>query len=50
MKIVIEFDPLDRSIKISENEFTTFEAFGVLEAAKQLISFDWMAKTAEESQ
>lgn len=42
MKILIEYDPVDRTIKITENDFTTFEALGLLEAAKAMISKHWL--------
>lgn len=44
MRIVIEYDPLEKSVAIKENDFTTFEAFGMLEAAKAMISADWIEK------
>lgn len=44
MKIVIEYDPINRSVSISENDFTSFEAFGMLEAAKAMIANDWLEK------
>lgn len=42
MKIVIEYEPIERVIKISANDFLTFEAFGILEAAKQMITNHWL--------
>lgn len=42
MNIVLEYDPKERTVRIKENDFTTFEAFGVLEAAKQMISHGWL--------
>lgn len=41
-KIVIEYDPISRELRISDNDFTTFEALGLLEAAKQMISKGWL--------
>lgn len=38
MRLVIEYDTLDRKITIVENDFTTFEAFGILEATKLLVN------------
>ena len=42
-KITIEYDPINREISIIENEFTTFEALGILEAAKQMIANGWLS-------
>lgn len=40
--IKIEFNPITRTLEIVENDFTTFEAFGILEGAKQMISRGWL--------
>lgn len=40
--IVIKYNPITKTLEIKENEFTTFEAFGVLEAAKQMIANGWL--------
>ena len=40
--MVIEYDPINRSVEIVENDFTTFEAFGVLEAVKAMIANGWL--------
>lgn len=40
--IKVTFDPISRELRIAENDFTTFEAFGVLEAAKQMIANGWL--------
>lgn len=47
-KIVIEYDLLNRSVSITDNDFLTFEAFGVLEAAKNMIAANWLSKTEGE--
>lgn len=47
-KINIEYDVVAMTIKISENDFTNFEAFGILEAAKQMISHDWLKNVLDE--
>lgn len=47
-RIVIEYDALEKSLKISENDFTALEAFGVLEGAKTMISANWLGDTEEE--
>lgn len=41
-RIVIEYDLAERELRIVDNEFSTFESLGVLEAAKQIISADWL--------
>jgi hypothetical protein len=41
-KLTIVYDPICRTLEIAENDFTTFEALGVLEAAKQMIAHDWL--------
>ena len=40
--ITVVYDPITRTVSISDNDFTTFEAFGVLEAAKQMIAKGWL--------
>ena len=47
-RIVIEYDVMDNAISIPENDMSTFEAFGVIEAAKQMISDRWLNSTNEE--
>lgn len=41
-KITIVYDPVARTVTIENNDFTTFEAFGLLEAAKQMIAQRWL--------
>lgn len=41
-RIVIEYDPIKRDVYVTENDFSTFEAFGILEAVKQMISQRWL--------
>ncbi len=44
-RIVIEYDVIENSVGISENDMSTFEAFGVIEAAKQMIADRWLNTT-----
>jgi hypothetical protein len=44
-RIVIEYDIIDKSVKVAENDCTTFEAFGILEAAKMMIAGNWLSKS-----
>lgn len=44
LKIVIKYDAVEKTIQIEENDFTTFEACGILEAAKAMITNDWLEK------
>lgn len=46
-RIVIEFDIVNNAVGIAENDFTTFESFGVIEAAKQMIADAWLHGTDE---
>lgn len=41
-QLVIKYDVTTCTLKIEENDFTTFEALGILEAAKAMISDDWL--------
>lgn len=41
MTIKLEYDPVTRTLRIAENDFTTFEALGILEAAKSMIAEAW---------
>lgn len=41
-KLTIVYDPINGTLGIAENDFTTFEALGVLEAAKQMIAHNWL--------
>jgi hypothetical protein len=43
-KILIKYDIITRKLKIDENDFTTFEALGILEAAKAMISNNWLTE------
>lgn len=47
-RLVIEYDIVTNSISIPENEMSTFEAFGMLEAAKLMIADRWMEITEGE--
>lgn len=44
-RIVIEYDPIEDAVGIVENDFTTFESFGVIEAAKMMITDAWFERT-----
>jgi hypothetical protein len=41
-KILIVYNPVTRELEIKENDFTTFEALGILEASKAMIQNDWL--------
>lgn len=41
-KIVIIYNPITRDLEVRENDFTTFEALGVLEGVKAMIQNDWL--------
>jgi hypothetical protein len=41
-EIIIQYDHIDNTVRILENDFTTFESLGVLEAAKAMIQKDWL--------
>lgn len=47
-RLVIEYDVIENSVGIVENDLSTFEAFGVIEAAKQMIAERWLDKTEGE--
>lgn len=47
-RIVIEYDVIKNAVGIVENDMSTFEAFGVIEAAKQMIAAAWLDKTEGE--
>lgn len=47
-RIVIEYDVINNAVSIPENDMTTFEAFGMLEAAKQMITEKWLKNDGEE--
>lgn len=40
--ITIKYNPINRTLSIVENDFTTFEALGILEAAKAMIASNWI--------
>jgi hypothetical protein len=44
MKIIIEYDPVNKTLEIVENDFTTFEAMGILTAANSMIAENWHEK------
>jgi hypothetical protein len=41
-QIVIKYDVITRELKVEENDFTTFEALGILEAVKAMICENWL--------
>lgn len=41
-QIVIKYDIITKELKVEENDFTTFEALGILEAVKAMISNNWL--------
>lgn len=41
MRITVEYNPVDSSIAVCENDFTHIEAFGILTAAIQSIGRFW---------
>ncbi|WP_167568562.1 hypothetical protein [Brevibacillus migulae] len=40
--ITVTYNPITRELAIKENEFRTFEAIAVLEAAKAMITNNWL--------
>jgi len=40
----LSYSHFGSTLAIEENDFTTFEALGILEAAKAMIAADWMKK------
>lgn len=46
-KITVVFNPITRTLEIKENDFTTFEAFGILEGAKQMIANGWLQEETQ---
>ena len=47
-KLSLEWDCLERTIRIVENDFSTIEALGVLESAKAMISANWLKPIHQE--
>lgn len=47
-KITFEYDPINRELAITANDFTTFEALGILEAGKQMIANGWLNSEDEK--
>ena len=43
-KIIITYDIIKLEVEVVENDFTNFEALGVLESVKQMIAHDWLNK------
>lgn len=41
-QIVIKYDVITRELKVEENDFTTFEALGILEAVKAMVCENWL--------
>lgn len=46
-RLYIEYDIVTQEVAIVENDMTTFEAFGVMEAAKIMIGDRWLQLTDE---
>lgn len=46
-RIVISYEVLTKTVKVEENDFTTFEALGILEAVKAMISNNWLNDDGE---
>lgn len=46
-RLCIEYDIVTQEVAIVENDMTTFEAFGVMEAAKIMIGDRWLQLTDE---
>lgn len=44
-RLVIEYDVVENAVSIPENDLSTFEAFGVMEAAKNMIAERWLNST-----
>lgn len=44
-RLYIEYDVVTADISIIENDMTVFESFGVIEAAKAMISNKWLNDT-----
>lgn len=44
-RLVIEYDVIENAVAVVENDMSTFEAFGVIEAAKQMIADAWINTT-----
>lgn len=42
MKMTIEFDPIEQSLSVVENDFTHIEAMGILQATIQTIGSFWI--------
>jgi hypothetical protein len=41
-QIHILYNPVTREVEVKENDFSTFEALGILEAVKAMIQADWL--------
>lgn len=48
LQIHILFNPITRQLRIKENDFSTFEAFGILQGAIQMIADDWHKRQEED--
>jgi hypothetical protein len=46
--LTIEYDVMTRDVKFNADDFSALEAFGVLEAVKQMIADGWIRYTDEE--
>lgn len=46
-QILIKYNVLTRDLKVEENDFTTFEALGILEAVKVMVSEHWLRDTEQ---
>lgn len=47
-KLLVEYDPISNTVSVKENDFTTFELFGILVAVKAMASHDWFNKEDED--
>jgi hypothetical protein len=41
-QILIIYNPITREVNVKENDFTTFEALGILEAVQGMIKHNWL--------
>ena len=46
-QIVIVYNPITRELTVKENDFSTYEALGVLEAAKAMVVAAWLKENEE---
>lgn len=50
MIMIIDYDPVTSTLAVKENDFTTFEALGILEATKAMISDNWLKNVDDRSE